>query len=261
MNDVPLHALRAGGKRLYRAVRRQLCGISEPLSPGPCIRCGGLDRRACHPARRGTDPAYEGTIRAMAAEGSNIPVAIPDPTWQNFKTRWSRVHRRTFLRLPRPLRSGRPTQQPPRSHADEPVDFSRLFSDLDLRGLPVGLHGGLRERAGPHTGLRRVRGLPTAFFAAAFARAGDLVEVNQLAAAIVVAKHYSLLHKGDRSVVASLNEAVRQTMAMSRDEVIAWVRAFIPEKAAAWEKRNRQDGRSAVRSSVLLAGFFASGDV
>jgi len=263
MNDVPLHALRAGGKRLI-----ELCDVSYAASLSLFLQVHASDAAAStgglailRDAAR--TPAYQGTIRAMAAEGSNIPVAIPDPTWQNFQNALvASPPTDIFFAC-----HGRYDQDDPRNSRlevtrDEPVDFSRLFSDLDLRGCRSVFMGACESGLGRTLVSAEYAGLPTAFFAAGVRSVlATLWEVNQLAAAIVVAKHYSLLHKGDRSVVASLNEAVRQTMAMSRDEVIAWVRAFIPEKAAAWESEIGKMDDPPFGHPYYWAGFFASGDV
>jgi CHAT domain-containing protein len=145
---------------------------------------------------------------------------------------------------------------------DEPVDFTRLFSDLDLRSCRSVFMGACESGLGRTLVSAEYAGLPTAFFAAGVRSViATLWEVNQLAAAIVVAKHYSLLHAGKHQGVASLNEAARQIMVMSQDEVIAWVRQFIPDRAGAWESEIRKMDDPPFNHPYYWAGFFASGDV
>jgi CHAT domain-containing protein len=145
---------------------------------------------------------------------------------------------------------------------DDPVDFTQLFSDLDLRNCRSVFMGACESGLGRTLVSAEYAGLPTAFFAAGVRCVlATLWEVNQLAAAIVVAKHYSLLHSGARQVIACLNEAARQTKVMSRDDVIAWVRQFIPEKATVWESEICKLDDPPFNHPYYWAGFFASGDV
>jgi CHAT domain-containing protein len=263
MNDVPLHALCVGGKRLI-----ELCDVSYAASlslflqihgSGAAVSTGGL--AILRDAAR--TPAYAGTIRAMAAQGNNIPVAIPNPPWRNFQA--------ALVESPPAdiffACHGRFDQDDPRKSRleitrDEPVDFTQLFSDLDLRNCRSVFMGACESGLGRTLVSAEYAGLPTAFFAAGVRCVlATLWEVNQLAAAIVVAKHYSLLHGGERQVVACLNEAARQTMAMSRQEVITWVREFIPERATAWESEICKLDDPPFIHPYYWAGFFASGDV
>jgi tetratricopeptide (TPR) repeat protein len=263
MNDVPLHALRVAGKRLI-----EICDVSYAASLGlfvqihgsrAAVSTGGL--AILRDAAR--TPAYAGTIKAIAAQGKNIQVAIPNPPWQNFQTALAETPPTDIFFACH----GRFDQDDPRKSrlevtGDEPVDFTQLFSDLDLRNCRSVFMGACESGLGRTLVSAEYAGLPTAFFAAGVRSViGTLWEVNQLAAAIVVAKHYSLLHTGSRRVSACLNEAVRQTMVMSRDEVIAWVREFIPERATAWESEICKLEDPPFNHPYYWAGFFASGDV
>jgi hypothetical protein len=263
MNEVPLHALRVGGKRLI-----ELCDVSYAASLSlflqvhaseAAVSTGGL--AILRDAAR--TPAYAGTIKAMAAQKNNVQVAIPPPPWKNFQA--------ALVESPPTdiffACHGRFDQDDPRKSRlevtrDESVDFSQLFSDLDLRNCRSVFMGACESGLGRTLVSAEYAGLPTAFFAAGVRYVlATLWEVNQLAAAIVVAKHYSLLHSGERQVIACLNEAARQTMVMSRDDVIAWVRQFIPEKAAAWESEICKLDDPPFDHPYYWAGFFASGDV
>jgi tetratricopeptide (TPR) repeat protein len=262
MNDVPLHALRVGGKRLI-----ELCDVSYAASlslflqvhaSDAAVSAGGL--AILRDAAR--TPAYAGTIRAMAAQGNHIPVAIPNPPWQNLRA--------ALVESPPTdiffACHGRFDQDNPRKSRlevtrDEAVDFTQLFSDLDLHNCRSVFMGACESGLGRTLVSAEYAGLPTAFFAAGVrCVVATLWEVNQLAAAIVVAKHYSLLHSNKLQVFACLNEAVRQTMVMSRDEVIAWVREFLPEKAPAWESEICKLDDPPFNHPYYWAGFFASGD-
>jgi tetratricopeptide (TPR) repeat protein len=263
MNDVPLHALRAGGKRLI-----ELCDVSYAASLSLFLQVHGTDAAIAdgglailRDAAR--TPAYAGTLRAIAAQGSDIPVSIPDAPWKNFQVALAENPPTDIFFACH----GRFDQDDPRKSRlevtrDEPVDFTRLFSDLDLRSCRSAFMGACESGLGRTLVSAEYAGLPTAFFAAGVRSViATLWEVNQLAAAIVVAKHYSLLHAGKHQGVASLNEAARQIMVMSQDEVIAWVRQFIPDRAGAWESEIRKMDDPPFNHPYYWAGFFASGDV
>ncbi|HTW80408.1 MAG TPA: CHAT domain-containing protein [Terracidiphilus sp.] len=263
MNDVPLHALRVGGKRLI-----EVCDVSYASSLSLFLQIHGSDAAVStgglailRDAAR--TPAYAGTIKAIAAQRNNIPVSIPNPPWQNFQTALAETPPTDIFFACH----GRFDQDDPRKSRlevtqDEPVDFTELLSDLDLRNCQSVFMGACESGLGRTLVSAEYAGLPTAFFAAGVRCViGTLWEVNQLAAAIVVAKHYSLLHSGIHRVCACLNEAARQTMAMSRDEVIAWVRELIPERATAWEREICKLEDPPFNHPYYWAGFFVSGDV
>jgi len=262
MNQVPLHAVRLGSKRLI-----DICDVSYAPSltlflqvhqENAALAPGTLT--ILHDAAR--THSYAGTVRALTAEAPDAIVTVPGPSWQNFRTSLEQHATSDILFACHGRFDG---DDPSRSRLEvtrtQPIDFAQMFTDLDLRGYRSVLMGACESGLGRTLVSAEYIGLPMAFLAAGVRYViGALWQVTQLPAAILVASHCALLIGGTRPVVNCLNEAARRLKAMSRDDVMAWVQQFLPEKAAEVEAYLLGLEDSPFAHPYYWAGFYASGD-
>ena len=263
MNDMPLHALRAAGRRLI-----DICDVSYAPSLGLLLQIRESDAATPAPGTlailrdAARTPAYAGTLAAVAARPNDASVVV-EPSWDGFRAALA-AHAPTDIFF---ACHGRfDADEPQRSRlfitANEPVAFTRMFAELDLRGCRSVFMGACESGVGRTLVSAEYIGLPLAFFAAGVRYCiGTLWQVNQVASAIFVAAFYAALQSETRSVPACITEAARSTMAMTRAEVIAWLHAYLPDRAAAWETTLRGMDDPPYAHPYYWAGFYLTGDV
>jgi CHAT domain-containing protein len=83
--------------------------------------------------------------------------------------------------------------------------------------------------------------------------------VNRIASAMLVAQHYQLLLAGKHSVPKALNVAQRYVMALKQDEIVDWIRAWLPQQSPAWEPEIRKRGERPFSHPYYWAGFYLTG--
>ena len=262
MNQVPLHALRVGSKRLI-----DICDISYAPSLSLFLQVHQEKAASApgtltilHDAAR--TQSYAGTVRALTAQAADAIVTVPGPSWQNFRTSLEQHATSDILFACHGSFDG---DNPSRSQLEvtltQPVDFAQMFTDLDLRGYRSVLMGACESGLGRTLVSAEYIGLPMAFLAAGVRYViGALWQVTQLPTAILVASHYALLLGGSQSVVNCLNDATRRLKAMSRGDVMAWVQQFLPEMAAEVEARLKDLDDPPFAHPYYWAGFYVSGD-
>jgi CHAT domain-containing protein len=262
MNRVPLHALRVRGKPLI-----DCCDVSYAPSLSLFLQVHQEDAAPAagtltilHDAAR--TQAYAGTMRALRSEAPESVVTVNGPTWQNFRASLEVRPASDILFACHGRFDG---DNPSKSRLEvtrrEFIDFAKISVDLDLRGCRSVFMGACESGLGRTLVSAEYIGLPLVFLAAGVRYViGTLWQVTQLPAAILVAIHYTLLLDEARPVVNCLNEAARRLKSMSRDDVMAWVRRFLPEKAAEVEAQISALPDPPFAHPYYWAGFYVSGD-
>jgi CHAT domain-containing protein len=268
LNEVPLHALRVGGKRLV-----EYCQVSYAQTLGLFLqvhRHQARPKASASPARtlamicddQGAPP-YQGTIGQLTTTYGHDLRVQQNPSWQAFA---------------RSVRHQRPSDILFACHGqylpDEPaassllfgegnqVSFSRIFAELDLTGCECVTLGACESGLGRTILTAEYLGLPIAFFAAGVRYViGSLWRINQLTAAILLCRHYELLHDGKHTVPGALNEAQRDVMEMPLRRVLDWITTNLPEKAATWAPVVQRMEDPPFAHPYFWAGFFVAGDV
>ena len=263
MNKVPLHALRLGNKRLI-----DICDVSYAPSLSLFLQLhqesadnppGTLT--VLHDAAR--TQSYGGALRALAAQTADAIITVPGPSWQNFRTS---LEQRPSSDILFACHGRFDADDPSRSRLEvtrtQPVEFAQMFTDLDLRGCRSVLMGACESGLGRTLVSAEYIGLPMAFLAAGVRYViGTLWQVTQLPAAILVANHYALLVGERRPIGSCLNEAARRLKAMSRDDVMRWVKQFLPDKANEVGSYLQRLDDPPFAHPYYWAGFYLSGDV
>jgi CHAT domain-containing protein len=153
----------------------------------------------------------------------------------------------------------KPCIQNPESKA---VSFPTIFSELDLTKCECVTLGACESGLGRSIVTAEYMGLPLAFFAAGVRYViGSLWKVNQLAAAILLSCHCELLPDGQHTVPSALNEAQKAIMQMPRSQVLAWVRANLPDRAERWAPVIERMKDPPYMQPYYWAGFYVAGDV
>jgi CHAT domain-containing protein len=268
LSEVPIHALSVGGKPLIGH-----CDVSYVPTLGAYLAIAeswpqdGSD--AAGPLTIVHDtiatPAYAGTLRAIQSQTKSGAEIVSPMTCEAF---WSHVAASPpadiFFAC-----HGRFDVDDPRNSAlqlklrdtSEKLTFVDLFSDLNLARCRSVLMGACESGLGRTLVAAEYVGLPLAFLAGGVRYViGTLWQVNQIASAILVARHYELVAGGNFSVPQALNEAQRYTMRLSQDDVVAWLRAYLPERAAALEPAIRKLNDAPYAHPYYWAGFYLTGD-
>jgi CHAT domain-containing protein len=107
---------------------------------------------------------------------------------------------------------------------DQRVAFSRIFSELDLHGCRSVIMGACESGiVRSEIGAEYV-GLPSAMLSSGVRYViGAMWRIPQLATAILVERYLELITQLGADVSGSLCEAQREIMAITRDEVAAWI--------------------------------------
>jgi CHAT domain-containing protein len=263
MNQVPLHAVRIGNRPLI-----DICDVS--YAPSLTLF---LQVNQNHTARAdgtltvlhdvGGAPFFAGTIRAITAQATAAAVNVPRPSWRDFQESL-RQHPTSDIVFG--CHGHFDSDRPDRSRLEitrrEHVEFAQMFAELDLRGRRSVLMGACESGLGRTLVSAEYIGLPMAFLAAGVPYViGALWEVAQLPAAILVADYCALLLRGKTSVPRCLNEAQRHLKTMSRTQVMAWVREFIPDRTAQVEGELKVSRELPFAHPYYWSGFYVSGDV
>lgn len=263
INEVPLHALTIGGKRLI-----EYCTISYAQTLGLFLQ---VHKRDITPSVRTLAmiydekgaPLYQGTLQLLNSTYKDDLNVLRNSSWQEIVSS---------------VGEGRPTDIFFACHGkynpddpaascllygdDEEVPFSKIFSDLDLTQCESVVLGACESGLGRTILTAEYLGLPIAFFAARVRYViGSLWKVNQLTAAILLSNHYQLLRDAEHTVPSALNEAQRVTMQMSRNQVLAWVKDNLPQMAAGWEPIIRRLEDPPFVHPYYWAGFYVAGDI
>lgn len=259
MNQVPLHALPLGSMRLI-----DVCDVSYAPSLSLFLQLHQDDAVAapsklavlCDTERT----SYAATLRALPALANNTAAA--ERSWERFRASLEQQPASDILLACHGLYDA---DAPSRSRlfvsSTEAIDFEQLFTDLDLRGCRSAFLGACESGLGRTLVSAEYIGLPMAFFAAGVRYViATLWQVQQLPAAILVADHYALLLGGTGSVASCLNEAARRLKAMSKHDVMMWVRRFLPEHAVDVEVRLEALGDPPFAHPYYWAGFYVTGD-
>ncbi len=258
MNAAPLHAMRVQGKRLIDHCDVSY-GQSFPLfvqshRDGPDVQegltvvCG--DRV----------PLYEGMIRQLQ-DGDRV-VLLHQPSRQELFAAIAEspggdlffaCHGQHFPDDPMAsvLHCG--------DSAD--VSFLDLVTELEMPRFRTVIMGACESSLGRSEIASEFIGLPNIFLAAGVQYViGSLWKVNQLATAVLLGRCCQLLNSGSSPPVA-LNRAQRDTMQMSRDQLIEWVRDGLPSLAPGLEPQLIRMDPTPFAHPRYWAGFYVQGDV
>jgi CHAT domain-containing protein len=88
-----------------------------------------------------------------------------------------------------------------------------------------------------------------------------LWKVNRLASAILLSRRYELVAQNHASVTSALNSAQTMVMKMSREDVIEWVKIYLPEKLSVWEPFLRTLEERPYADLYYWSGFYMNGDL
>ena len=142
----------------------------------------------------------------------------------------------------------------------EEVSFARLFAELNLSQCRSVLMGACESGLGRTLVAAEYIGLPLAFLSSGVPYViGTLWQVNRISSAMLVARHYQLVLEGAFSVPQALNAAQRYTMRLTQNEIVEWIRTWLPEKAAVWETEIRKRGELPFAHPYYWAGFYLTG--
>lgn len=266
-NEVPLHALTVGGKRLI-----EYCDVSYAQTLGLFLQIHqhqDQPQKSTPSARTLTmicddkdAPHYQGTIQLLNHIYANNLRAVQNPSWQEFAASLSSSPTDIFFACHGKYNPDDPVASKLFFSKSEEVQFSKFFSELDLPKCQCVTLGACESGLGRTIVTAEYLGLPIAFFAAGVRYViGSLWEVNQLTAAMLLSYHYELLHTGQYTIPGALNEAQRIIMRISQDQVIAWIRANLPERVNHWEPLIRRMGDTPFAHPYYWAGFYVAGDV
>jgi hypothetical protein len=266
MNEVPLHALTVGGELLadhcasvsYAQTLGLFLQVHRPDAPVPASARTLTMLRDTHGAS-----IYAGTVQVLTPLLGDALTVLPDPAWPAAMDVLSAKRPPDlFFACHGEYDADDPTASRLLLGGDGGVSFEQLFADLDLSGGDCVTLGACESGLGRTLVTAEYLGLPTAFFAAGVRYViGSLWKVNQLSAAILLGHHYRLLHDGTHTVPTALAEAQRLVRQMVRDDVRAWLRANLPQKADAWEPLIRRMDDAPFAHPYYWAGFYVAGDV
>jgi hypothetical protein len=260
MNAAPLHAMRVQGKRLvehcdvsygqslplFVRSHREAAGVHEALT----VVCG--DRV----------PLYEGMIRQIqAAHGDGVVLARQPNRQDLFATIAESPGGDLFFACHGEYFPNDPMASVLRCGDPEGVSFLDLITELEMPRFRTVIMGACESSLGRSEIASEFIGLPNIFLAAGVRYViGSLWKVNQLATAVLLGRCCELLSSGAPPPVA-LNQAQRDAMRMSQEELIAWVRVGLPSLAPALEPELVRMGPTPFAHPRYWAGFYVQGDV
>jgi CHAT domain-containing protein len=264
LNEVPFHAIRFGGKYLIESA-----DISYTPTLGAFLAVqadaqaktanGNCSIIAIHDEKR--TPAYAGTLRALSSLAPKEVEVVTPATCENLS---AAVSSRQLFDLFFACH-GRYDIDDPRNSvlefdANERVSFADLFAELEVPRCRSVLMGACESGLGRTLVAAEYVGLPLAFLSSGAPYViGALWQVNRLSAAILVNFYYEFLSDGKMTVVQALNAAQRNTMGLTQDDVVSWVRTRLPEQAANWEPQVRKLPQMPFAHPYFWGGFFVTG--
>ncbi|KKG06148.1 hypothetical protein DU80_07105 [Methanosarcina mazei] len=266
LNEVPLHALSIDGKRLI-----EYCNVSYAQTLGLFLRVHQYQDQP-HKSTSSyrmlmicddkSAPHYQGAIQHLNHVYTKNLRVVQNPSWQEFVASLRSCPTDIFFACHGKYNPDDPAASKLFFSKSDEVTFSKLFSELDLAGCQCVTLGACESGLGRTIVTAEYLGLPIAFFAAGVRYViGSLWEVNQLTAAMLLSHHYELLQTGQYTIPSALNEAQRVIMQISKDQVIAWIRANLPNRVNRLEPLIRRMRDPPFSNPYYWAGFYVAGDV
>jgi CHAT domain len=260
MNAAPLHAMRVQGKRLI-----DHCDVSYGQSLPLFVRS-----HRDHPdVQEGLTvvygdrvPLYGGMIPQLQAADGDEVVLLRQPSRQElFAAIADSPGGDLFFAC-----HGQYFPDDPMAsvlHCGDPagVSFLDLVTELEMPRFRTVIMGACESSLGRSEIASEFIGLPNIFLAAGVRFViGSLWKVNQLATAVLLGRCCELLSSGSSPPVA-LNRAQRDTMQMSRDQLIEWVRDGLPSLAPGLAPQLSRMDPTPFAHPRYWAGFYVQGDV
>lgn len=264
LSEVPLHALLFGGKPLieyadvsYVPTLGAFLALRDDARSS--LRGGAAPVTAIQDEAR--TPAYTGTLRAICGDDSNRVNRIAPSTWDSFQMHVaSRPPTDVFFACHGHFDLADPRNSTLQFSRNEWISFTRLFSELDLAQCRSVVMGACESGLGRTLVAAEYVGLPLVFLSAGVPFVvGTLWQVNRLSSALLLARHYQLLRERNLSVPEALNAAQREIMRLTQDQIIDWIRMWLPENAPSWEPEIRKRGPYPFSRPYYWAGFYLTG--
>jgi|GEM_PF-5138450 len=264
LNEVPFHALTIGGRRLI-----EYCDVSYAQTLGLFLQVHQHydQQHKSTPSTRTLTmicddkgaPYYQGAIQLLSQIYTNDLHIVLSPSWQEFATSLRNYPTDILFACHGNYNPDDPAASWLSFSKSEETSFSKFFSELDLVGCECVTMGACESGLGRNIVTAEYLGLPIAFFTAGVRYViGSLWSVNQLSAVMLLSHHYKLIHTGQYSVPAALNEAQRFIMQISREQVIDWIRTNLPDISKTEIQKIRDPPFA---HPYYWAGFYVAGDV
>ena len=263
MNQVPFHALIIDGHPLI-----DLCQISYGLTFGVFLQ---VHRPKLSPSTKTLvtvydekgAPLYQGGMKLLQDTWGADFYLLNNPNFDQFI---SLVQKKNptdiFFACHGKYDHDDPASSYLRFRKGYKVSFERLFSELDLRNCHCVTLGACESGLGRSIVSAEFIGLPVVFLASGVRYViGSLWQVNQLAASILLSKHYQLTKEDSYSVIEALNTAQKYLRDMSQDELSEWLKKNIPSKAKVYQNLLQRMGEKPFSHPYYWAGFYVIGDV
>jgi CHAT domain-containing protein len=265
MNAVPLHALKIGDKRLI-----EMCDVSynQNLSLFLNLHITKANDSATSPLvvynEEGTAGYLRGTLKAIEQSYKEKSAVLPNSTWLEILDAIKESETKDLFFA---CHGHYDTHNPSLSYLEvsnsEKVFFPKIFSDLNLSQYRSVVLGACESGLVKAELASEYIGLASAFLASGIQYfVGSLWEVSEFVTSILLSTYFELLSHNNCTLPQALNEAQRQLMVMSRDQVLEWVEtkfsasAMEELKPAIEEMDDPPFGHP-----YYWAGFFVSGDV
>jgi hypothetical protein len=260
MNAVPLHAVRVQGNRLI-----DYCDVSYGQSLPLFVRSHRDDpdvHAGLTVVYGDRVPLYEGMMRQLQAADGDGVVLLRQPSRQEL---FAAIAESPGGDLFFACHGEYFPDDPMASvlHCGDPagVSFLDLVTELEMPRFRTVIMGACESSLGRSEIASEFIGLPNIFLAAGVRYViGSLWKVNQLATAVLLGRCCELLSSGSSPPVA-LNRAQRDTMQMTRDQLIEWVRGGLPSLAPGLEPQLSRMDPTPYAHPRYWAGFYVQGDV
>jgi CHAT domain-containing protein len=264
MNEVPLHALKIGKKRLLN-----YCDVSynQNLSLFLKLHTTNNHHRKLPPLvaynEEGTQGLLNGSINTIKRDYEAEPTVLIDSNWQELHTAIAKSQATdVFFACHGHYDPYKPVTSYLRLSNTHTVSFPNIFSDVDLSRYRSVVLGACQSGLVKTELAAEYVGLPSSFLAAGVRYfVGTLWKVNELATSILLSKYFASLSDGTCSLPAALNLAQRQLMTMTRKDVRTWVNLNIPQFAPEICVALKQMKNKPFSHPYYWASFYISGDV
>jgi CHAT domain len=268
LNAVPMHALLIAGRRLM-----DYCDVSYGQSLGHFVRvqaaADAADGQMTGPqhltmvldSRRA--PAFGGVTGSLGTIYGDRFSVLDQPTWEEFQIQMSEQPASdVFFACHGAYYPAEPASSSLLFGAPEGVSFSRLFADVDFPRCRSVIMGACESGLGRAEISSEYIGLPTVFLSAGVRYViGSLWKVNQLATAVLFDRYFELLAHAKPSVPAALNQAQRDTMALTRDQLADWVTQRMPALSRNLLHEVERMNAYPFSHPFYWGGFYVSGDI
>lgn len=261
MTAAPLHAIVVGAGRLIDHCDVSYAQSLTLFARGHAGASVPTSRLAAVIDERGA-PAFEGTVRALAGVLPLELLVLRNPSWDDVREEVSDAGISDLFfgchGAYDPLDPGRSVL---RFGSPNGISFSQLVGELDLPRLRSVTMGACESGLGRAEIPSEYVGLPNVFLAAGVRYViGSLWKVNQLATAVLLGRFFDLASATDISLPVALNRAQRETAAMTRDELAAWVGDHLPSLAERLGPSLTTLGPVPFADPYFWAGFYVAGD-